>query len=171
MISNICRGFRFPNLTHKAFFSSNRLPKLKSLKYNTLTSDEIDRAKRFLSFVDNSPEPFHVVNSVTRKLTESGFKPLDYTTEWKNQHMLSKGGKYFYTVNQSTIIAFVIGEKFNQGNGFRIIGAHTDSPNLRVKPNSKRSASGVKLLNVETYGGKPNHLKFNFYHFFLFKIA
>ena len=61
--------------------------------------------------------------------------------------------QYFYTKNKSSIVAFIVGGRFSPGNGFKIIGAHTDSPNLKLKPVSKREASGTVQLNVETYGG------------------
>jgi aspartyl aminopeptidase len=76
---------------------------------------------------------------------------------------VQRTGKYYYTKNKSTLVAFTVGGKFNLSEGDRstdksgcvIIGGHTDSPNLRVKPRSKRggSAGGVIQLGVECYGG------------------
>ena len=59
-------------------------------------------------------------------------------------------------------MAFAVGEKYKSGNGFKVIGAHTDSPNLKIKPNSKRSSSSsMSLLSVECYGGGLWHTWFD----------
>jgi aspartyl aminopeptidase len=106
-----------------------------------------------VSFLDRSPEPFHVVETVIQELLAKGFSPLNEDDYWKAGRVLKKGGKYFYTRNKSSIVAFVVGEKYSPGSGFKVLGAHTDSPNLRIKPRSKRSGSGLVQVNVETYGG------------------
>ena len=69
---------------------------------------------------------------------------------------LKPGGKYYYTRNKSTLVAFSIGGNYKAGHGgFKVIGGHTDSPNLKVKPRSKRSANNAKSiqLGAECYGG------------------
>jgi aspartyl aminopeptidase len=60
-------------------------------------------------------------------------------------------------------VAFAVGEKYKSGSGFKVIGAHTDSPNLKIKPNSKRSSSSssMSLLSVECYGGGLWHTWFD----------
>lgn len=58
-----------------------------------------------------------------------------------------------YKRNQSSLVAFAIGQKYRPGNGVHIVGAHTDSPNLRVRPTSTRSKEGYLQCSVETYGG------------------
>ena len=61
----------------------------------------------------------------------------------------------------SDLEVFVVGGKYTDGSGFKIIGAHTDSPNLKLKPKTKRSANGVIQLNVESYGGGLWHTWFD----------
>lgn len=85
-------------------------------------------------FLDASPEPFHVVQTCIKRLTDKGFVELNEKDLWRRNKMVRRGGKYFFTRNGSTFCAFVVGEKYESGSGFKIIGAHTDSPNLKLKP-------------------------------------
>ncbi len=64
-------------------------------------------AEKFLSFVDSSPSPFHAVHTATEKLEASGFQKLKENQVWN----LKPGNKYYYTRNQSTLVAFIIGGK------------------------------------------------------------
>ena len=85
-------------------------------------------------------------------LEKAGFMELKEEEPYANT--VKPGGKYYFTKNKSTLVAFTVGEKFQAGNGFKIIGGHTDSPNLKVKPRSKRSSAGSIQLAVECYGGE-----------------
>jgi len=84
----------------------------------------IPLANKFLTFVNKSKSPWHAVETVRTQLVSKGYKPLQEKETWQ----LQPNGKYFYTRNGSTIVAFAIGGEFKVGNGFKIIGAHTDSP-------------------------------------------
>jgi aspartyl aminopeptidase len=121
----------------------------------------MDKAKRCIQFLDACPEPFHVIKTVVSRLTAAGFTPLSEGDHWREKGQLQAGGKYYFTRNGSSIVAFVVGGKYQPGNGFKVLGAHTDSPNLRLKPKSKKSASGVIQLNVECYGGGLWHTWFD----------
>lgn len=71
----------------------------------------------------------------------------------KDPWKIERNGRYYITRNQSTIVSFVVGGKFNAGNGFKIIGAHTDSPDLKLKPISAKKSNGFLQVGVQTYGG------------------
>jgi len=90
------------------------------------------------------------VKSVKDKLNASGFLELK---ERNSFDTVKPGGRYYYTRNQSSIVAFVIGKLFKAGNGFHCVGAHTDSPVIKVKPVSHIQKSGFLQVGVECYGG------------------
>ncbi|KIW71613.1 aspartyl aminopeptidase [Phialophora macrospora] len=116
-------------------------------------------ANDFLDFVNASPTPFHAVKSVKERLTSVGFKQINEKTSWSST--LVPGGKYFLTRNGSTIVAFAIGKKWRPGNPIAMVGAHTDSPCLRIKPVSKKQGDGFLQVGVETYGGGLWHTWFD----------
>ncbi|EXJ63109.1 aspartyl aminopeptidase [Cladophialophora yegresii CBS 114405] len=116
-------------------------------------------ASDFLDFVNASPTPFHAVKSIKERLTSVGFKQISEKTSWSSA--LVPGGKYFLTRNGSTIVAFAIGKKWKPGNPISMVGAHTDSPCLRIKPVSKKQGDGFLQVGVETYGGGLWHTWFD----------
>jgi aspartyl aminopeptidase len=121
--------------------------------------DHMDIAKKAMNYIDKSPDPFHAVQTSVDMLADAGFTELDERSPYAGK--LVPGGKYFFTRNKSTLVAFAVGEKYEPGNGFKVIGGHTDSPNLKVKPRSKRSSSGCTQLAVECYGGGLWHTWFD----------
>ena len=136
------------------FNTSRNLPLQKQIPVYDLT-----RINNLIKYIDSSPEPYHVVDTTSKYLISKGFQKISDDTLWRNN--LKRGGKYYLTKNDSTIIAFVIGSKYNPGNGFKLIGAHTDSPNLKLKPKSKRINNKMIQLNVECYGGGLWHSWFD----------
>ncbi|CAB9528053.1 M18 family aminopeptidase 2 [Seminavis robusta] len=104
-------------------------------------------------FLTASPDPFHAVAECVKKLEQAGFRALQNKAAFTGN--LEAGGKYYYTVHQSTLVAFTVGQKYVPGQGgFHVIGGHTDSPNLKVKPRSlKPPKNGCIMLGVECYGG------------------
>jgi len=113
----------------------------------------------FLSFIHESPTPFHVVDNSASLLKAAGFEQLQERASWSDK--IKTGGKYFYHRNQSTIVAFTVGSQYKPGNEFKVIGAHTDSPVLKVKPISNKSANGYLQVGVECYGGGLWHTWFD----------
>ena len=116
-------------------------------------------AERAMRYLDASPDPFHATQNACDRLESAGFTAIDEKDAWTGK--LVKGGKYYFTRNRSCLVAFTVGGSYEPGNGFKVIGAHTDSPNLRVKPRSKRSSAGVTQLDVECYGGGLWHTWFD----------
>jgi aspartyl aminopeptidase len=99
-----------------------------------------------LKFLDASVTPFHATMQMKSVLLKRGFSELLESQQWH----LKEGQNYFVTRNDSSIIAFTY-TKVTQG--YVMMGAHTDSPNLKLKPNPVVEKNGVSQLGVEPYGG------------------
>ncbi|WP_422678911.1 M18 family aminopeptidase [Clostridium tarantellae] len=107
-------------------------------------------AQGLIDFLYNSPTAFQAVENIEEILELKGFKELKENEKW---HLEPKG-KYFVTKNNSAIVAFQIGSGDLSEYGFKIIGAHTDSPGFRIKPNSDITVENTYIkLNTEVYGG------------------
>lgn len=116
-------------------------------------------AKEFLTFVNASPSPFQVVESAKSALRKSGFKELHERAPWAD--IVKSKGRYFVARNGTSLIAFIVGSSWRPGGAFSMIGTHTDSPCLRIKPVSKRTGDGYLQVGVETYGGGLWHTWFD----------
>lgn len=108
-----------------------------------------DLAQDLLDYIDASPTPWHAVAETSRRLESSGYRRLDEREPWA----LTPGEKVFVIRAGTSIAAFQIGTEPVDRAGFRIVGAHTDSPNLRLKPNPTYAKAGFQQLGVEVYGG------------------
>jgi len=102
---------------------------------------------------------YHAVQSAVQRLVKAGFEEIKERDAWSST--LQPGGKYYLTRNGSSIVAFGIGKKWKPGNPIAMIGAHTDSCTLRLKPVSKKSGAGFMQVGVETYGGGIWHTWFD----------
>ena len=109
----------------------------------------LQQVQNLLDFIDASPSPWHAVKTVEARLADFQFVKLDETAKW----VLQPGGRYYVIRDDSSIIIFVLGQKPLLETGFKIIGAHTDSPGLRIKPNAASAIDGLLRLGVEVYGG------------------
>ncbi|KAI5059623.1 hypothetical protein GOP47_0025942 [Adiantum capillus-veneris] len=114
-------------------------------------------AKELVTFLNASPTPFHAVHEAKLMLKAAGYQQISERSDWN----LNRGGKYFFTRNHSTIIAFAVGGKYEAGNGFMIVGAHTDSPCPKLKPVSKVNKGGFLEVGVQTYGSGLWHTWFD----------
>ena len=102
-----------------------------------------------LAFLDASPTPYHAVTSMKAVLLNAGFSELNERDDWD----LSPGGRYFVIREASSIVAFTLGKGKLTEQGWRMVGAHTDSPCLRLKPNPDLHRQGYYQLGVDVYGG------------------
>lgn len=101
-------------------------------------------------FLAASPTPFHAVAEMSKRLEKAGFTQLLETDQWN----LEKGGRYFTLRNGSSIVAWVMPQNRELvESGIRMVGAHTDSPCLKVKPQPELHKHGYHQLGVEVYGG------------------
>eukprot|EP00887_Chlorella_sp_A99_P003468 scaffold7.g3468.t1 len=105
--------------------------------------DDLAIAKQMLEYINASDTQFHAVAEASTRLLAAGFEQLS-----------ERAGA-------STLVAFAIGEQYQPGGPFYMIGAHTDSPCWRVKPISKTVKSGYQMVNVEPYGGLLHHTWFD----------
>lgn len=101
-----------------------------------------------LLFLRESPTPYHAVASAASRLQSAGFQPLRESDSWSK----IAPGKYFVSHADSALVAFVVPGGATL-SGFRIVGAHTDSPNLRLKPKPEYTKEGYAQLGIEVYGG------------------
>ncbi|MDB4988020.1 MAG: putative aminopeptidase 2 [Myxococcaceae bacterium] len=102
-----------------------------------------------LAYIDASPSPFHAVLETQRRLEAAGFARLDERDAWE----LAPGARAYLVRDGGSIAAFEVGTHPPEEAGVRLIGAHTDSPTLRIKPQPELSREGYRQLAVEVYGG------------------
>ena len=113
--------------------------------------DTDTEAQGLIDYVDSSPTPFHACEQSARLLSAAGFTPVRETDAFPTEpgaHYLLRGGSLIAWDTRAAHGAGV-----GPAAGFRVVGAHTDSPNLRLKPNSDHVKAGWQMLAVEPYGG------------------
>ena len=111
---------------------------------------EKQQALDLINFLYNSPTAFHGVESVKNVLIENGYSEIKESDSWN----LKAKGKYYVIKNESALIAFEVGSENIEEHGFRLIGAHTDAPGFKIKPNPQMISEGKYVkLNTEVYGG------------------
>jgi len=110
----------------------------------------MNNTQELLNFINKSKTAFQSAYEIKSILDNQGYTEIKEEDKWT----LEKGGKYYITKNDSAVIAFEIGSGDIEKDGFRLIGAHTDSPGFRIKPNPEMLVEGNYLkLNTEVYGG------------------
>jgi len=104
-------------------------------------------ARELCAFIDASPSPYHACARAAGELEAAGFEELREVDRW------SPGPGKVYVRRGGSLVAWIVQEQHAPHGGFRILGAHTDSPNLRVKPRPDTGRAGYRQLGVEVYGG------------------
>ncbi|WP_394424283.1 M18 family aminopeptidase [Vreelandella stevensii] len=106
-----------------------------------------ERLTRLCDFLQQSPTPWHATQNMAQRLEQAGFTRLEETASWQ----LSPGKRYYVTRNDSSLIAFQL--PTGKLSSLRMLGAHTDSPGLHLKPNATHYSAGWLQLGVQVYGG------------------
>ena len=107
-----------------------------------------ETAEQLLAFIEKSPSCFHAIKNMKEILSADGFAELKEEDKWE----ITKGGRYFVTRNDSSIVAFTIPE--TGFTGYRIMASHSDSPTFKIKENPEMEVDHKYVkLNVERYGG------------------
>ncbi|MFW6067905.1 MAG: M18 family aminopeptidase [Myxococcota bacterium] len=112
-----------------------------------------DAADDLLHFIAASPTPFHATAEAARRLEAAGYRRLEEAEPWA----LAPGERVYVVRGESTLGAFELGTDPPSEAGVHLVGAHTDSPNLRIKPQPQLEAEGYHQLAVEVYGGVLLH--------------
>ncbi len=112
-----------------------------------IPADHRAAARDLLDFIDASPSPWHAVTNAEARLVAAGFSRLAETERWS----LQPGGRHYVVRGGSSLVAFIVGRDVEAG--FSLVGTHTDSPGLRLKPRAPHTADGLLRLGVEVYGG------------------
>ncbi len=105
--------------------------------------------KELCQFLERATTPFHAVELMAGKLADAGFTALNESSSW----VIEPGGTYYLQRNGSSLVAFIAGSESGPVEGLRMVGAHTDSPCLMVKPSPEKLKQGYLQLGVEVYGG------------------
>lgn len=106
-----------------------------------------ERLTRLCDFLQQSPTPWHATQNMAQRLEQAGFTRLEETANWQ----LTPGKRYYVTRNDSSLIAFQL--PAGKLSSLRMLGAHTDSPGLHLKPNATHYSAGWLQLGVQVYGG------------------
>ncbi|CAJ1976686.1 unnamed protein product [Sphenostylis stenocarpa] len=150
----------FPNLPFSAKHTPRRA--LCSVNSNSKPHASISIVPDLLHYLNHSWTQFHATAEAKQQLLAAGFQMLNESQDWD----LKPGGRYFFTRNMSCLVAFAVGEnhsltvlfdgvvlrRYNLGDGFHLIAAHTDSPCLKLKPKTASCKCNYSMVNVQTYG-------------------
>jgi aspartyl aminopeptidase len=113
-----------------------------------MATDLLTAARGLLDFIDAAPSPYHAVARAAADLERAGFVALEERDSWTER----REGRFF-VVSGGSLVAWVLPSASPPEAGFRVLAAHTDSPNLRVKPRPDVASSGWRQVGIEVYGG------------------
>ncbi len=100
-----------------------------------------------LAYLDASPSPYHAAAEAGRRLSAAGSTPVELLTSWNE--VPPRG----HVVVDGAVVAWSLPEGGPALPPLRLVGAHTDSPGLRIKPRPDTGVGGWRQLGVEVYGG------------------
>ena len=104
--------------------------------------------EKLIQLIREGTSSYHVTANLERQFQKAGYELLPLTRSWN----LHGGGRYYMVIQESTLIAFSVGERM-QTDALRIAAAHTDFPGMRLKQKPGLVRKGCAQLNVEVYGG------------------
>lgn len=107
----------------------------------------IAAAQDLCAFIDASPTPFHVCRTVAAELADAGYRELDERDAWP-----AEPGRFF-VIRGGSLVAWSTESSTSPTDAFRVVGGHTDSPNLRLKQHHDLSLEGLGVVALEPYGG------------------
>ncbi len=125
--------------------SDQSLPVSRRAHTTTCDNSDVNAAERVAGLIDASPTPFHAVATAVDLLESAGGRVPESSLE-----AVSPG--LWYLAQDGALVAWLVGAHHGPRTGLRIVGAHTDSPNLRLKPQPDRDRLGYGRLGVEVYG-------------------
>jgi aspartyl aminopeptidase len=108
-------------------------------------------------YLDQSPSPFHAVASSAAMLDAAGFTRWSWDDEWNVEQVRAQGLTGGYLIRDGALFAWRTDHAVDVAAPYRIVGAHTDSPGLRIKPRPEFVSNGWRQLEVEVYGGALLH--------------
>ena len=114
-----------------------------------MSVDAVKNIEDLAQFVEDSPVSYLAARTVARRLQGAGFTELTESETWPDS---AATGRHF-VVRDGAIIAWAGGRQASAASGYRVLGAHTDSPALKVKPKSSLTVKGWHQIGVENYGG------------------
>ena len=114
-----------------------------------MSVDAVKNIEDLAQFVEDSPVSYLAARTVARRLQGAGFTELTESETWPDS---AARGRHF-VVRDGAIIGWAGGRQASAASGYRVLGAHTDSPALKVKPKSSLTVKGWHQIGVENYGG------------------
>jgi len=113
--------------------------------------------RRLFQFIQDAPTPFHCCQTMAGQLQEAGFTRLHERDSWN----LAREHAYYLIRDNGSLIGFTLGQEDPVTSGFRMLGAHTDSPALKIKPTPDQTTNSYHQLGVEPYGSPLLHTWFD----------